>query len=133
LLIVRSINSRTTLGLTNSQPSLPLFFWRVFIDPNSQKAKKFYLVLMTGPSPNSTTTNNANQLPEGLTTEDQNRVKYSKKSKPSVRNHAKRKSSTKGGTEESKQAWIYKKKELYRKRGKEDVSLLFVPSHVAVC
>ncbi|KAA1085775.1 hypothetical protein PGT21_018873 [Puccinia graminis f. sp. tritici] len=86
--------------------------------PNSQKAKKFYLVLMTGPSPHSTTTNNANQLPQGLTTEDQNmRVKYSKKS-----NHKKNKrSSTKGAIDESKQAWIYKKKELYRKRGKEDV------------
>ncbi|OAV89780.1 hypothetical protein PTTG_12031 [Puccinia triticina 1-1 BBBD Race 1] len=89
--------------------------------PNSQKAKKFYLVLMTGPSPHSSATNNANQLPQGLTTEDQNdRVKYSKKTN-SHRNHSRKKSSSKGGTDESKQAWIYKKKELYRKRGKEDV------------
>ncbi|POW15542.1 hypothetical protein PSTT_02091 [Puccinia striiformis] len=65
------------------------------LDPNSQKAKKFYLVLMTGPSPHSTnsTNNNGNQLPQGLTTEDSNRVvKYSKKSNKKLN---KRKSGTK--------------------------------------
>ncbi|KAH9453505.1 hypothetical protein MJO29_012929 [Puccinia striiformis f. sp. tritici] len=91
--------------------------------PNSQKAKKFYLVLMTGPSPHSTnsTNNNGNQLPQGLTTEDSNRVvKYSKKSNKKLN---KRKSGTKNrvNVDDSKQAWIYKKKELYRNRGKEDV------------
>lgn len=90
--------------------------------PNSQKAKKFYLVLMTGPSPN-----NNNELPKALTSEDnQNQVKFSKKSiisknQTSKRNKKSASSKSCGSEAESKQAWVYRKKELYRKRGKEEV------------
>ncbi|KAG0140462.1 hypothetical protein CROQUDRAFT_53205 [Cronartium quercuum f. sp. fusiforme G11] len=82
--------------------------------PNSQKAKKFYLVLMTGPS------SSTSQVPKGLTEEsatDNKRVKYDsgRQRRSNHRKHSKRT----GG--EDKQTWILKKKELYRKRGKEDV------------
>ncbi|KAH9822436.1 S-adenosyl-L-methionine-dependent methyltransferase [Melampsora americana] len=84
--------------------------------PNSQKAKKFYLVLMTGPS-----THSNNQLPKALTEETDHshpKVKYENGRKRNSKTNNK-KSKRLGG--EDKQTWILKKKELYRKRGKEDV------------
>lgn len=99
--------------------------------PNSQKAKKFYLVLMTGPSiPTTTSRSNpgTNELPPGLTEEDvdhhhHQKVKLSNRSHSKTKPHPSRtkKPSTGSLGIESKQAWIYKKKELYRRRGKEDV------------
>ncbi|EGF98422.1 uncharacterized protein MELLADRAFT_54207 [Melampsora larici-populina 98AG31] len=87
--------------------------------PNSQKAKKFYLVLMTG-----TSTNSNHQLPKALTEDNssssnhlQSKVKYETQRKKLSKNHSK--SKRLGG--EDKQTWILKKKDLYRKRGKEDV------------
>ncbi|MBW0493601.1 hypothetical protein O181_033316 [Austropuccinia psidii MF-1] len=82
--------------------------------PNSQKAKKFYLVLMTGPSLSS-----GHQLPRALTEEDKDRVRFSKKSQSS---HSKKiRNGKTNQVGENRQTWILKKKELYRKRGKEDV------------
>lgn len=84
-------------------------------DPNSQKAKKFYLVLLTGPSTSSS-------LPKalGVSDSDPSTVPYSTKRD---RSSASRKSKgARGkGDAETKKAWIERKKEIYRKRGKEDV------------
>lgn len=86
--------------------------------PNSQKAKKFYLVLMTGTS----STNPNQQLPKPLTEEADHhqKVKYqTTRQRISSKSKNHKKSKRLGG--EDKQTWILKKKELYRKRGKEDV------------
>ncbi|CAH7690887.1 S-adenosyl-L-methionine-dependent methyltransferase [Phakopsora pachyrhizi] len=89
--------------------------------PNSQKAKKFYLVLMTGPSTQD------NQLPKALDSKvDQagggarTMVKFSTRRSKRSSCHGKK---LNGKGFESKQDWILKKKELYRKRGKEEVPL----------
>jgi 18S rRNA (guanine1575-N7)-methyltransferase len=76
----------------------------VVIDfPNSTKAKKFFLVLMTG---------GILELPQGLgTEEDSNQVPYSKK-----REHYK---NLKGRNVKKSKDWILQKKERRRQQGNE--------------
>ncbi|KAL1744557.1 S-adenosyl-L-methionine-dependent methyltransferase [Schizophyllum fasciatum] len=82
--------------------------------PNSNKAKKVFLVLYVGG-------NGLQQVPQGLTGEDgadaEARVQFERR-----REREKRRIETKGKRKNVKDKdWILKKKELYRKRGKESV------------
>ncbi|PWN51518.1 putative BUD23-protein [Violaceomyces palustris] len=95
--------------------------------PNSRKAKKFYLVLWVGGEmavgPNGETAKQ--ELPQALMHEHEGEagssgptsVKYEKRR--SDRSKVKGKGKKKSG--ESTKDYILRKKELYRKRGKEDV------------
>ncbi len=95
--------------------------------PNSKKAKKFYLVLWVGGEmmigPNGEAAKQT--LPEGLTHDHEeagsgkNAVKFEKRRLDKERLRGKKK---KRGGETSKE-YIVRKKELNRKRGKEDVPL----------
>ena len=90
--------------------------------PNSRKAKKFYLCLMTGPGGSSA----ANQ-PKALGTElgegmDVDEVQYDRSRRAGA------KEGKRGGTgskrkkgKETDKDWILRKKSLYRQRGKEGV------------
>ncbi|KZV73423.1 williams-Beuren syndrome critical region protein 22 [Peniophora sp. CONT] len=82
--------------------------------PNSRKARKVFLVLYVGDGGAST-----RSLPQGLDGDepvDAETVKNEKKRLRESRRLKGKKGKDKGGKE-----WILKKKELYRKRGKEDV------------
>lgn len=72
--------------------------------PNSKKARKFYLVLMAGMSETKV------EMPKAL--EDENTVKNESR-------REKGKERRKKGIKAKE--WILRKKEVYRKRGKEDV------------
>ena len=97
--------------------------------PNSRKAKKFYLVLwvggemMIGPNGQST----KQELPQGLTHDHQDTtttshsVKYEKRRLD--KDNSKRGSRKKKRSAETAKEYIVRKKELNRKRGKEDVPL----------
>jgi len=79
--------------------------------PNSNKAKKVFLVLIVG---------SGGQVPQGLQgdtegVENEDRVKFERR-----RERAKARSSVKKKNIKDRD-WILKKKELYRQRGKEDV------------
>lgn len=80
------------------------FFGGVVVDfPNSTKAKKYYLVLMTGGS---------QQLPAGLgTTEEDNQIPYSKKREMTK--------DIRGKSLKKSKDWILAKKEKRRKLGLE--------------
>jgi 18S rRNA (guanine1575-N7)-methyltransferase len=82
--------------------------------PNSKKAKKFYLVLMAGQADQPA------QLPSGLGTEEgaSDQVAYER-----GRGQADRKRGKKPDKRKSvkNRDWILEKKELYRRRGKDDV------------
>ncbi|CDS00596.1 hypothetical protein [Sporisorium scitamineum] len=98
--------------------------------PNSKKAKKFYLVLWVGGEmligPNGQTSKQT--LPEGLTHDHEDAeagvgasgVKYEKRRMDRDRKGGK-KGKKRGG--ETAKEYIVRKKELNRKRGKEDVPL----------
>lgn len=93
--------------------------------PNSKKAKKFYLCLMTGPSSSTSTGGKAQELPAAYGTDefggagggDSGQVQYergrNKKDKAGARRKGKKDASSKD--------WILRKKSLYRQRGKEGV------------
>nr|QBH74329.1 hypothetical protein [Carausius morosus] len=87
------------------------FFGGVVVDfPNSTKAKKFFLVLMTGET--------ISALPSGLGTEEktvQNRIQFSKKGSGG-RDPLRR---TKGKLAKKSKAWIRQKKERWGRQGKE--------------
>lgn len=73
--------------------------------PNSTKAKKYYLCLMTVSS---------GALPSGLTEDGSDgQMRVAQRRRPPGRGKSKRKVRDKG--------WILRKKELYRRRGREDV------------
>lgn len=78
------------------------FYGGVVVDfPNSTKAKKYYLVLMTGGS---------QQLPAGLgTTEEDNQIPYSKKREMTR--------DIRGKSLKKSKDWILAKKEKRRKQG----------------
>ncbi|KAI0030377.1 williams-Beuren syndrome critical region protein 22 [Vararia minispora EC-137] len=80
--------------------------------PNSKKARKVFLVLYVGDG-------GAAQVPRGLENEEPNeaegRVKFEKR-----REREKRREKS-GKTKVRDRDWILKKKDLYRRRGKEDV------------
>lgn len=80
------------------------FYGGVVVDfPNSTKAKKYYLVLMTGGS---------QQLPAGLgTTEEDNQIPYSKKREMTK--------DIRGKSLKKSKDWILAKKEKRRKLGLE--------------
>jgi 18S rRNA (guanine1575-N7)-methyltransferase len=82
--------------------------------PNSKKVKKFYLVLMAGQSDQPA------QLPAALGTEEgaPDKVTYEQ-----ARGRAASKKRQKGEKRTSVKSrdWILEKKELYRRRGKDDV------------
>jgi 18S rRNA (guanine1575-N7)-methyltransferase len=82
--------------------------------PNSKKAKKFYLVLMSGPS------NNAN-IPKALGVEDGMSVDEVQYEKRREKNTGLKKRKMKRGILEGDKDWILRKKSLYRQRGKEGV------------
>ncbi|KAF9265547.1 S-adenosyl-L-methionine-dependent methyltransferase [Marasmius fiardii PR-910] len=82
--------------------------------PNSNKAKKVFLCLFVGGG------GGAQQVPKGLDGEvaEDGKVRYEKRrEKDSKRDRGKKRKSAKVQDRD----WILKKKELYRKRGKEDV------------
>lgn len=85
--------------------------------PNSQKAKKFYLVLMTGtPSGGAA---KVEEMPKALGVDEGGRADPGARK---VKSSSTKRGSGKGGRSgESKKVWIQHKKELYRSRGKEDV------------
>lgn len=83
--------------------------------PNSKKAKKFYLCLMTGPSASSSGKQQM-ELPAAYGTEE-GTVQYEKGRKREERSHS-RKGKKKDA---SSKDWILRKKSLYRQRGKEGV------------
>lgn len=83
--------------------------------PNSKKAKKFYLCLMTGPSPGASNKQHM-ELPAAYGTEE-GTVQYEKGRKREERSHS-RKGKKKDA---SSKDWILRKKSLYRQRGKEGV------------
>lgn len=95
--------------------------------PNSKKAKKFYLVLWVGGEmmvgPNGATTKQT--LPEGLTHDHEEAgaggagVKFEKRRMDKER----RQKGKKKRSGETAKEYIVRKKELNRKRGKEDVPL----------
>lgn len=87
--------------------------------PNSKKAKKFYLCLMTGPSPSTSNAKQQMQLPAAYGTEDggDGQVAYENKRKRNEKAHGRRK----GKKDATSKDWILRKKSLYRQRGKEGV------------
>ncbi|KAG5638277.1 hypothetical protein H0H81_000923 [Sphagnurus paluster] len=80
--------------------------------PNSKKAKKVFLCLFVGGG------GSQQQIPKGLEGEEEedNRVRFERRRD---RERGKAKSGKRGSLKD--RDWILKKKELYRKRGKEDV------------
>jgi len=78
--------------------------------PNSNKAKKVFLVLMVG---------SGGQVPQGLQGDtegvDEEKAKFEKRRERAKVRASVRKRNIKG------RDWVLKKKELYRQRGKEDV------------
>jgi len=79
--------------------------------PNSKKAKKYFLCLLVGDGGSSRA---RQQLPEGLTGDEPQGVKYeNKRTDRGARDKKRRKVKDRD--------WILRKKELYRRRGKEDV------------
>ncbi|KAJ8870058.1 hypothetical protein PR048_029069 [Dryococelus australis] len=97
--------------LITSQAMKAGFFGGVVVDyPNSTKAKKFFLVLMTGESMSA--------LPAGLGAEDnvdRNRIQYSKKG--NSKHDPLR--GTKGKLAKKSKAWIKQKKQRWARQGKE--------------
>lgn len=99
--------------------------------PNSRKAKKLFLVLWVGgamrppPGWSGELASEAQEVPRGLVAEHEkgegasSGVKY----EGSGRAAGAKGKKGKRRTGESGKTWILKKKELYRKRGKEDVPL----------
>lgn len=99
--------------------------------PNSRKAKKLFLVLWVGgamrPPPGWTGELDSEQqaVPQGLVAEHErgdgaaSSVKYESGKVGAARGAKKGKGKRRSG--ESGKDWILRKKELYRKRGKEDV------------
>lgn len=108
--------------------------------PNSKKAKKFYLVLWSGGvmvrprgmEEYGQETAEGQELPQGLTAEHEqdggaggrSKVKFENKRERDL-SKSKSKRARKGkdgfGMEKGSKEWVLRKKELYRKRGKEDV------------
>ena len=91
--------------------------------PNSRKAKKFYLCLMSGLNASSSASNEiGNRLPKALGTEDDGVIvdsvayEHSREKKHRQKNPKGKKGSLPGDKD-----WILRKKSLYRQRGKEDV------------
>ncbi|KAL7415006.1 S-adenosyl-L-methionine-dependent methyltransferase [Mrakia frigida] len=85
--------------------------------PNSRKAKKFFLCLMVGGGGGGTNNKAAQeQIPKGLEMEDGKVRNEVKREKVQGRKRKGKEMEEKGGKD-----WILRKKELYRKRGKEDV------------
>ncbi|KAF8337526.1 williams-Beuren syndrome critical region protein 22 [Cantharellus anzutake] len=87
--------------------------------PNSKKAKKFFLCLFTG----GTNSNAHVELPKGLTGEEgpgyedaTHKEVIFEKQRARTKERGKRK-----GPKETAKEWILRKKELYRRRGKEGV------------
>ncbi|KAL0057213.1 18S rRNA (guanine1575-N7)-methyltransferase [Marasmius tenuissimus] len=83
--------------------------------PNSNKAKKVFLCLFVGGGGNA-----GQQLPKGLDGEEveDDKVRYERRrEKDSKRDRGKKRKSAKVQDRD----WILRKKELYRKRGKDDV------------
>jgi len=79
--------------------------------PNSNKAKKVFLVLMVG---------SGGQVPQGLQGDtegvgNEEKAKFEKRRERAKARSSIRKKNTKD------RDWVLKKKELYRQRGKEDV------------
>lgn len=92
------------IELVTSQATKAGFYGGVVVDyPNSTKAKKFFLVLMTGGVTN---------LPKGLgTEEDSNQVNYNSKREKMKR--------AKGKPLKKSRDWILEKKERRKRQGKE--------------
>jgi 18S rRNA (guanine1575-N7)-methyltransferase len=108
--------------------------------PNSKKAKKFYLVLWSGGvmvrprgmEEYGQETAEGQELPQALTAEHEqdgaaggrSKVKFENKRERDL-SKSKSKRARKGkdgfGMEKGSKEWVLRKKELYRKRGKEDV------------
>ncbi|KAJ1853159.1 18S rRNA (guanine1575-N7)-methyltransferase [Coemansia sp. RSA 2131] len=82
--------------------------------PNSKKARKFYLCLFAGQAPGGP----KQELPQGLDAETPTGVSYTQARIQNQRNGKKSRKPVKNSAE-----WILRKKELARKRGKEDVPL----------
>ncbi|KAG8897532.1 hypothetical protein FRB99_008104 [Tulasnella sp. 403] len=83
--------------------------------PNSRKAKKYFLCLFVGGGGSGRA---LPQLPAGLTgDEPAEGVKYERRRA----DRSDRGSKTKKRKNVKDKSWILKKKELYRRRGKEDV------------
>ncbi|CAH4027707.1 probable 18S rRNA (guanine-N(7))-methyltransferase [Pieris brassicae] len=96
--------NESQLNLLTSQAMKAGFYGGVVVDfPNSAKAKKFFLVLMTG---------GAAPLPKALGTEEDNSLEIK---------YAKREASKKlrGKPLKNTKAWLLEKKERRRKQGKE--------------
>ena len=115
--------------------------------PNSRKAKKYYLVIWSGGAMSRPSgmeeygedidveADQQQDLPRGLTAEHEpdeaaatqggGTVKFQgKRQRESRENVSKRKKKTKKdqfGLEKGTKEWVKRKKDLYRKRGKEDV------------
>lgn len=106
--------------------------------PNSKKAKKFYLVIWSGgimsrPSGmeefGDQVMNEEQDLPQGLVAEHENggegssRVQFQGKRERNQQQSSKKKKVKKDqfGLEKGSKEWVRRKKDLYRKRGKEDV------------
>jgi len=79
--------------------------------PNSNKAKKVFLVLIVG---------SGGQVPEGLGGEEEGVENYSKAQFEKRRERARARKSSKKKNVKGRD-WILKKKNLYRQRGKESV------------
>lgn len=92
------------IDMITSQAMRAGFYGGVVVDyPNSTKAKKYYLVLMTGGS---------QQLPPGLgTTEDESQIPYSKKREMTR--------DIRGKNPKKSKDWIMAKKEKRRQKGAE--------------
>lgn len=84
--------------------------------PNSRKAKKFFLCLMVGGGGGGTANKAAqDQIPKGLEMDDGKVRNEMKREKVQGRKRKGKEMEEKGGKD-----WILRKKELYRKRGKEE-------------
>ncbi|KAG9122829.1 hypothetical protein FRC07_000626 [Ceratobasidium sp. 392] len=88
--------------------------------PNSRKAKKYFLCLFSGGSSDGNTSKAKVELPKGLDgtdpDEERQNAQFEKR-----REKFKSRQKRKGVKDKDSREWILRKKELYRKRGKESV------------
>ncbi|CAE6475004.1 unnamed protein product [Rhizoctonia solani] len=88
--------------------------------PNSRKAKKYFLCLFSGGSNEGGTTKAKIELPKGLDGEDPDQERENaqfEKRREKFKSRQKRRNIK----DKDSREWILRKKELYRKRGKESV------------
>ncbi|KAG8726878.1 hypothetical protein FRC12_023018 [Ceratobasidium sp. 428] len=88
--------------------------------PNSRKAKKYFLCLFSGGSSDGGTSKAKVELPKGLDgidPDEERRNAQFEKRREKFKSRQKRKSVK----DKDSREWILRKKELYRKRGKESV------------